>query len=148
MRSLHRLQFKSMEFKVIFHLNDAQKEDLIFLYKNEFWSSHRKQTEVEKMLVNTDIIVGIENLAGNLIGFCRVLTDFVYRAILFDVIVHPDYRGQGLGKLLIKTVVEHPDLQQVEQIDLCCLPNMIEFYNQWDFTTELGEFRLMRRLRH
>ena len=148
MRSLHRPRFKSMEFKVIFQLNDDQKGDLFFLYKNEFWSSQRVQHDVEKMLINTDIIVGIENRTGKLIGFCRVLTDFVYRAILFDVIVHPDYRGQGLGKLLIETVIEHPDLQQVEHIDLCCLPNMIEFYNQWDFTTELGEFRLMRRLRH
>lgn len=137
-----------MEFNVIFQLNEAQKDDLMQLYKNEFWSHQRRRADVEKMLANTTIVVGIENGDRKLIGFCRVLTDFVYRAILFDVIIHPDYRGQGLGKLLIDTVVEHPDLQQVEHIDLCCLPEMIEFYKQWNFTTELGEFRLMRRLKH
>ena len=144
-----------MQFNVIFQLTKAQKNDLMQLYKNEFWSNQRVQRDVEKMLENTDIVVGIENSYSpggtlrdrQLIGFCRVLTDFVYRAVLFDVIIHPDYRGQGLGKLLIDTVVEHPDLQQVEHIDLCCLPEMIDFYKQWDFTTELGEFRLMRRLK-
>lgn len=136
-----------MEFNFIFQLNEAHKNDLMQLYKNEFWSHQRLRADVDKMLDNTHLIVGIESQNGKLIGFCRLLTDFVYRAILFDVIIHPDYRGQGLGKILIDTVVEHPNLQQVEHIDLCCLPEMMDFYKQWDFTTELGEFRLMRRVK-
>jgi ribosomal protein S18 acetylase RimI-like enzyme len=148
MRSLHLPALYLMEFNVIFQLNEAQKNDLMQLYKNEFWSHQRMRADVDKMLDHTNMIVGIESRQGKLIGFCRVLTDFVYRAVLFDVIIHPDYRGQGLGKLLIDTVVKHPDLQQVEHIDLCCLPEMIDFYKQWNFTTELGEFRLMRRLKY
>jgi predicted GNAT family N-acyltransferase len=99
------------------------------------------------MLEHTDIIIGLENTSGQLIGFCRVLTDRVYRAMLFDVIIHPDYRGQGLSKLLMDAVTEHQDLIHVEEIMLNCLPEMLNFYQQWNFTERVGGFRFMKRYR-
>ena len=48
-------------------------------------------------------------------GLARVVTDGAAFAWLCDVYVEPAYRGQGLGKRLIRAVVEHPDLQGVTQ---------------------------------
>src|ERR1043165_1652105 len=42
------------------------------------------------------------------IGLARVVTDRSTYAYLCDVYVLEDYRGQGLGKWLIKTVMSHP----------------------------------------
>ena len=45
------------------------------------------------------------------IGFARVVTDAATFAYLADVYVLEDYRGQGLGKWLMETIVSHPDVQ-------------------------------------
>lgn len=45
------------------------------------------------------------------IGFARVITDFATYAYLADVYVEGEYQGQGLGKLLMRAVMDHPDLQ-------------------------------------
>jgi GNAT superfamily N-acetyltransferase len=44
------------------------------------------------------------------IGFARVVTDRATFAYLCDVYVLEEYRGQGLGKWLMKEVLSHPDL--------------------------------------
>ncbi len=81
------------------------------------------------MLQNTDIIIGFcEVETQKLVGFTRVITDYVYRAVLWDVMVEESYRGQGLGKALVEAVINHPSLQEVEAISLVCLPEMVPFY--------------------
>ena len=45
------------------------------------------------------------------VGFARVVTDRATFAYLCDVYVLESHRGRGLGKWLIETVMDHPDLQ-------------------------------------
>ena len=48
---------------------------------------------------------------GRQIGFARVITDYATIAYLGDVFVLEEYRGQGLSKWLMETIMAHPDLQ-------------------------------------
>ena len=120
-------------YRVVSQLNEQQISELVELYKNEFWSDKRTHPEVDKMLAASDIIIGLVDECDRLVAFTRVLTDFVYRAIIFDVIVKPDYRDRGLGKQLLDAVVNHPQLQSVEYLGLYCLPEMVQFYERWGF---------------
>lgn len=52
---------------------------------------------------------------SELLGFARVVTDYARIAYLGDVFVVPPVRGQGLGKLLVETVLEHPDLRAMQR---------------------------------
>ena len=45
------------------------------------------------------------------IGFARVVTDFATFAYIGDVFVLEEFRGRGLSKWLMETIVSHPDLQ-------------------------------------
>ena len=45
------------------------------------------------------------------IGFARIITDFSTIAYLGDVYILEAYRGLGLSKWLMETVMEHPKLQ-------------------------------------
>jgi GNAT superfamily N-acetyltransferase len=45
------------------------------------------------------------------VGFARVVTDRATFAYLADVFVLETHRGRGLGKLLMETIVAHPELQ-------------------------------------
>ncbi|MBW4681664.1 MAG: GNAT family N-acetyltransferase [Microcoleus vaginatus WJT46-NPBG5] len=133
-------------YRMISELNKQQISELTELYKNEFWSQNRSQEDVEKMLAASDIVIGFVDKNEHLIAFIRVLTDFVYRAFIFDVIVKSTHRNQGLGKKLIDSLVNHPQLQSVEYLGLYCLPEMMPFYEQWGFTSEVGGIQLMARI--
>lgn len=136
-------------FQVVHRLTEAQVAELVALYRNEWWTRNRQEADVQRMLEGTDLIFGLcaggaPDAPGRLAAFARVVTDSVYKATLFDVIVAPDYRGQGLGQLLMNTVLEHPAVAEVEHIELYCLPELMPFYRALGFTDELGGVRLMR----
>jgi ribosomal protein S18 acetylase RimI-like enzyme len=44
---------------------------------------------------------------GNLIGLARVLDDGANYASVWDVIVHPEYQRQGIGRALMAEVLTH-----------------------------------------
>ena len=52
------------------------------------------------------------------IGFARLITDRATFAYLADVYVLEAYRGQGLGRWLIETVLAHPDVQGLRRLML------------------------------
>ncbi|HFA47650.1 MAG TPA: N-acetyltransferase [Bacteroidetes bacterium] len=45
------------------------------------------------------------------IGFARVITDYATYSYLADVFILQIYRGRGLSKWLVQTIMEHPALQ-------------------------------------
>lgn len=132
---------------LITNLTDAQIDQLVALYKNEFWCNTRLKPDVETMLRNTDVMIGAIDTHDNLIGYVRVLTDFVFKATIYDLIVHPDWRNKNLGRELMDAIIFHPRLRDVQHFDLHCLPTMFPFYQKWGFTTDLGKVGFMRRIK-
>jgi predicted GNAT family N-acyltransferase len=136
-----------MSFEMIDRLTDAQIEELRALYQSEWWTKGRQLDGVRRMLQHSDIIIAFcEPDTKKLVAFTRILTDYAYKALVFDVIVAAPYRGTGLGRRLMDAVVNHPALKAVRHIELYCLPELVPFYQQWGFTTELGKLRFMRRV--
>jgi predicted GNAT family N-acyltransferase len=141
------------KYRIVETLTESQVSDLMDLYKNEFWSDKRTRQDVVKMLAATDVIIGLvdecdslrDSYASRLIGITRVLTDFVYRAMIFDVIIKPTHRKMGLGAKLMDAVLNHPKLQTVEHLALNCLPHMVPFYERWGFSDDVGEIKFLRR---
>lgn len=100
------------------------------------------------MLRNSKPIIGIcESGSRRLIAFARVLTDFIYKATIYDVIVDEELRGRGFGRVLVEAILEHPELQNVRDIELYTRDELIPFYEKWGFTAELPEVRFMRKRR-
>ena len=50
-------------------------------------------------------------LEAEQVGFARVITDKATFAYLADVFVLDDHRGRGVSKLLMQTIMNHPELQ-------------------------------------
>lgn len=135
-----------MKVELISHLTGAQIAELHALYQAEWWTKGRTFEETQRVVQHSDIIVAFcEKDTKRLVAFTRVLTDYVYKALVFDVIVAESYRGTGLGKQLLDAVVQHPELKSVRHIELYCLPELMPFYQKWGFTAELGELKFMRR---
>ncbi|NEO28806.1 MAG: GNAT family N-acetyltransferase [Kamptonema sp. SIO4C4] len=131
------------------HLTDSQIEDLYQLYQKQWWTHQRQRRDIPRMLQHSDEIVAFcEPQNNQLVAFSRLLTDYVYRAYIFDVIVAEAHQKQGLGRKLIEAILQHPRLQAVEVFSLTCLPEMVKFYQKWGFTNSSGQVCLMRSQNH
>ncbi len=67
-------------------------------------------TEMLSRAMQHLLVFGVYDNARQ-VGLARVISDYTTFAYLCDVCIHEDYRGQGLGKWLVETVLAHPDLQ-------------------------------------
>lgn len=127
-------------------LTDEGIEQLHGLYGAEWWTSERTLADVTEMVRNTDELVVLwDTDADELVAFARVLTDYVYKALIFDMIVAGTHRGRGYGRRVMERILDHPDLRDVERFELYCRGEMVPFYEQWGFTDDTGGSRLMRR---
>ncbi len=135
-----------METRRLEKLSDSHIDGLSRLYRNEWWTEAREREELPQMLAGSDELVAFEDMdSTELVAFARIITDYTYKAFIFDVIVDERYRSQGLGEHLMDEVLCHPRLTDVDHFELYCLEEMTGFYEQWGFTDELGDLRLMRR---
>lgn len=84
--------------------------DAVFeLLSTSYWAADRPK-EVIKLSIEQSICFGIY-CEDQQIGFARVVTDQVVFAWICDLIIHPNFRGNGLGKWLIGCIMEHPSIQ-------------------------------------
>ncbi|RBI60441.1 GNAT family N-acetyltransferase [halophilic archaeon] len=135
-----------MSVRQISELSEEQRGDLHRFYQNEWWTEGRNFEGVETMLTESDLIVAFSDSdTDELVAFSWVLTDAVYKALIFDVIVPSNYRDEGLGRKLMDAIIDHPALSQVEHFELYCLDEIVPFYEKWGFTDDLGDLRLLRR---
>ena len=82
-----------------------------------FWAQQRQVEEWKIALANSNPIVTAWD-GDRLIGFARATSDGVFRATIWDVVIHPDYQGAGLGRKLVETVLMHPHVNRVERVYL------------------------------
>ncbi|MFT6992291.1 MAG: putative GNAT family N-acyltransferase [Paraglaciecola sp.] len=108
------------------------------------WGDDRSIEDTVYCVQNSQVCIGLLDSDDNLIGFTRILSDFIYKAFIFDVMVSAEHRGQGLGQKLIQLVKNHEKLQKVKHFELYCLPEMEAFYASSGFSTDVGGIKLMR----
>ena len=61
----------------------------VYKRQGEWWTRSRSLEETKQCVLGSQICIGITSEADNLVGFVRVLTDFTFKALIFDVIVAP-----------------------------------------------------------
>ena len=86
--------------------------DMIYNYLSlrSYWAAGRPM-DVIRDSVEGSLVFGMYKNEQQ-IGLTRVITDYATFAYMSDVFVLEEFRGQGLGKWMMKVVTEHPDLQR------------------------------------
>ena len=69
---------------------------------------------------------------GAQVGFARAVTDRATFAWIADVFVLPEYRGHGLGRFVVSTLLAHPDLQGLRRM-LLATADAHELYRSYGF---------------
>lgn len=91
---------------------DIHRIDVDFVHgilTESYWAHGRSRQTIEKSIKHSicfSLFVGQRQ-----IGFGRVITDRAVFAWIADVIIHPDFRGQGLGKWFMQCLLGHPDVK-------------------------------------
>ncbi|MGF1734209.1 GNAT family N-acetyltransferase [Photobacterium satsumensis] len=131
--------------KIINDFSHERVKQVHDLYKQVWWAKDRTLEDTHACVRGSQVCIGILDEADQLVGFVRVLSDFVFKALIFDVIVCSTYRGTGLGKKLMQQVETHDGLKKIKHFELYCLPEMESYYNSLGFSAEVGGVRLLRR---
>lgn len=93
-------------------------EPLLDLFRvAAFWARDRHLDDLKLAIANSRPVVSAKD-GDRLIGFARATSDGVYRATIWDVVIHPDYQGAGLGRKLVETVLMHPHVNLAERVYL------------------------------
>ncbi|MBB4277593.1 GNAT family N-acetyltransferase [Rhizobium mongolense] len=127
-------------------LDDPQVDQLVELFQEEWWTKGRTKADVVKALASGGPVFAFTDPDGDeLVAFARAMTDGVYKAMIFDIIVKSTWRNTGLGGLLMETVMNDPALANIKHRELYCLAEMVPFYQKWGFTDELTGLHFMRK---
>lgn len=127
-------------------LTPSQIDQLVDLFQSEWWTKGRTKPDVERILVSGGpVFAFIDPANDELVAFARVLTDGVYKAMIFDIIVKSTWRNTGLGGLLMETVMSDTSIASVKHRELYCLEEMVPFYEKWGFTSALTGLHFMRK---
>jgi GNAT superfamily N-acetyltransferase len=96
--------------------NDLEMDVIYnFLRNDSYWSKGISKEDVLKSINNSAVCFGMYDVnpisnEKRQIGFARVISDLVTHAYLQDVFILKDYRKQGLGKWLLKTITDYDEL--------------------------------------
>jgi ribosomal protein S18 acetylase RimI-like enzyme len=95
---------------------DLQQLQLLF-NAYAFWAKGRSIEDLQIMIDHSEPTISMWD-NQKLIGFARATSDGIYRAMIWDVVINETYRGLGLGRRLVETLVHHPKLTRVERVYL------------------------------
>ena len=85
-------------------------ESLQKLFISAGWSDGTETPDMlknyNKPFINSTIVISAWD-NEKLVGAVRVLSDKMFRSIIYDLLVLPEYQGNGIGKELVKRCIEH-----------------------------------------
>jgi GNAT superfamily N-acetyltransferase len=84
-----------------------------FLSEESYWAKERTREQTQRAIENS-LSFGVYR-GKKQIGFARVVTDYATFAYIGDVFILNEFRGRGLSKWLMETIVNHPDLQNLRR---------------------------------
>jgi GNAT superfamily N-acetyltransferase len=81
-----------------------------------YWARRRSREQHERAIAHS-LCLGVYD-GERQIGFARIITDYAITAHVSDVYIAEAYRGRGLSKWLMSTLLAHPALMLVQRFTL------------------------------
>ena len=107
-----------------------------------YWANGRSRELIARYL-RYALVFGVYDGARQ-VGLARIVSDYSTFAWLCDVFIHEEYRGRGLGKWLMESILAHPDLQGLRRFVLAT-QDAHGLYAQYGFTPLASPERWMEK---
>ncbi|PSB22077.1 N-acetyltransferase [Phormidesmis priestleyi ULC007] len=101
--------------------------------------SRRPLRKVKKAIQHSFLVVTMWEQRGaqrRLIGFSRATSDHAFNATIWDVVIHPDFQGKGMGKALMKYMIKKLRGEDISNITLFADPQVVNFYRNLGFMSD------------
>lgn len=98
--------------------------------------ARRPIRKVKKAIQHSYLVVTMWEQRGarrRLVGFSRATSDHAFNATIWDVVVHPDFQGRGLGKELMGQLIKKLRSEDISNVTLFADPQVVEFYRSLGF---------------
>lgn len=117
-------------------LNTVNWERISELFQLVGWGK-RNPAEIAAAFHKSSVVC-IVKVQKEIVGFGRTVDDGRYYALLVDVVIHPDYQNQGLGKSIVNNLKDA--LQGYEFITLTAAPGKEGFYQKIGWEKQSSSF--------
>jgi ribosomal protein S18 acetylase RimI-like enzyme len=98
--------------------------------------ARRPIRKVKKAIQHSYLVVTMWEQRGarrRLVGFSRATSDHAFNATIWDVVVHPEFQGRGLGKELMRQLIKKLRSEDISNVTLFADPQVVEFYKGLGF---------------
>ncbi|WP_017299606.1 GNAT family N-acetyltransferase [Nodosilinea nodulosa] len=98
--------------------------------------ARRPIRKVKKAIQHSYLVVTMWEQRGarrRLVGFSRATSDHAFNATIWDVVVHPDFQGRGLGKELMRQLIKKLRSEDISNVTLFADPQVVDFYKGLGF---------------
>ncbi|MFI3377739.1 GNAT family N-acetyltransferase [Mammaliicoccus sciuri] len=99
------------------------------VYESVGWLGHDHE-KIEKIFLNSSHVVIVKNY-DEVIAVARALSDGVFNAAIYDVVVKKTYQQKGISRKMIEILLE--DLKQISCIHLISTTGNEELYRKLGF---------------
>lgn len=118
---------KNIEIRFI---TSWKEEEIVDLYKaGGWWKESYDKSAINSMISGSfAFAVAIDSTTGKAIGMGRIISDGTSDAYIQDMVVLTEYRGQGIGERLVKSLIDHCTSKGIIWIGLIAEPGKDSFY--------------------
>ncbi len=110
------LEFRRGEYVLTTNRETIPLDQALALLHTTFWAGDMPREQLERAMRGS-VCFGVLN-GDRLVGFARAVTDLATYAYLCDVVVDPNHGGKGLAQWMVRTMLEHPQMQGFRRFSL------------------------------
>jgi len=112
-----------------YELDIKDVDELIQIYHDNDWAGHDQEKVITIFNTATHVIIAKDQ--GKVIGFARAMSDGVFNAAIYDVMVDVAHQNQGIGQEIIRNILVY--LGELSCVHLVATTGYEGFYRQLGF---------------
>lgn len=118
-----------MKYDLINHFDENYVDSIYETYQSVGWLKHNKNNIREIFMNSTHIVLAI--FEGKVIGFARAMSDGVFNAAIYDVVVNKNYQNKQIGINMLNYLLK--EIGSLSCIHLISTKGNLEFYQKVGF---------------
>ncbi|SMQ80889.1 Acetyltransferase (GNAT) domain-containing protein [Bacillus sp. OV166] len=115
-----------MDLRIHSDFSKVNLDEMKEIYSSVGWTKHTK--EIIKQVFEASNVIALVTVNGRIIGFGRAMTDGVFNAAIYDVIVHTEFQKQGIARQIMEYLLDK--LSNVSCVHLISTSGNQDFYKK------------------
>ena len=130
---MNELMKDNFKIKLVKSWNE---KEIVNLYKSAGWWKERYNSKAINMMIKRSFAfaVAIEQKSNKTIAMGRLISDGISDAYIQDLVVLPEFRKKGIGKSILRILLEFCLNKKIEWIGLIAEPDQDGFYESLGFS--------------